>query len=197
MGVIDLDARVKKLEEGGGGADPGVIDQLESAVTALEETVNGDGDTDLGLVGDVATLEETIYGDGDTDLGLVGDLAALTEVVNAGVKPVRTPVTTLTSGSPYDAYGGVYYEQLGNLIHVHVAASGVSSSNVSTIFTLPEAIRPITGDAVVASGWSFMYFGDSNTPCKGEIKSDGIVSVKSGGTYAIIDFFYMIGQSTS
>lgn len=37
MGVIDLDARVKKLEQGGGGMDPAVIDQLEAAVTALED----------------------------------------------------------------------------------------------------------------------------------------------------------------
>ena len=37
MGVIDLDARVKKLESGeSGGVDPTVIDQLEAAVTALE-----------------------------------------------------------------------------------------------------------------------------------------------------------------
>ena len=41
MGVIDLDARVKKLESGeSGGVDPTVIDQLEVAVTALEETVS-------------------------------------------------------------------------------------------------------------------------------------------------------------
>ena len=61
MGVIDLDARVKKLESGeSGGVDPTVIDQLEAAVTALEETVNGDGETDFGLVGDVAALETTV-----------------------------------------------------------------------------------------------------------------------------------------
>ncbi len=37
MGVIDLDARVKKLEQGGsGGAE---IDQIEADLTALENTV--------------------------------------------------------------------------------------------------------------------------------------------------------------
>ena len=60
MGVIDLDARVKKLEQGGGSIDPTVIDQLEAAVTDLEETVNGDGETDLGLVGDVAALATAV-----------------------------------------------------------------------------------------------------------------------------------------
>ena len=38
MGVIDLDARVKKLEQGGGGAE---IDQIEADLTALENTVDG------------------------------------------------------------------------------------------------------------------------------------------------------------
>lgn len=87
MGVIDLDARVKKLEAGeSGGVDPDVIDQLEAAVTDLEETVNGDGETDFGLVGDVAALETTVNGDGDTNLGLVGDVAALqSEIENLPV----------------------------------------------------------------------------------------------------------------
>lgn len=40
MGVIDLDARVKKLEQGGGAVGP-EIDQLEAAVTSLENTVDG------------------------------------------------------------------------------------------------------------------------------------------------------------
>ena len=55
MGVIDLDARVKKLEaEQGGGA---VIDQLEAAVTALDEEINGNGTTTFGLAGDVNDLK--------------------------------------------------------------------------------------------------------------------------------------------
>ena len=58
MGVIDLDARVKKLEaEQGGGA---VIDQIEADLTALEEQINGDGETDLGLAGDVADLQTAV-----------------------------------------------------------------------------------------------------------------------------------------
>ena len=92
MGVIDLDARVKKLEQDAGGG--AVIDQLEAAVTALEETVNGDGDTDLGLVGDVADLDEQINGDGETDFGLAGDVEALETAIAAA----PTTVSDLSSG---------------------------------------------------------------------------------------------------
>lgn len=58
MGVIDLDARVRKLEQGGGGGAE--IDQIEAALTALEEQINGDGETDLGLAGDVSDLEDAV-----------------------------------------------------------------------------------------------------------------------------------------
>ena len=53
MGVIDLDARVKKLEqEGAGGA---VIDQLEAAVTALEGDVE-----DLQDAAEYSTTERIV-----------------------------------------------------------------------------------------------------------------------------------------
>lgn len=53
MGVIDLDARVKKLEqEGTGGA---VIDQLESAVTAIENELTV---TVTDITEDLETLPE-------------------------------------------------------------------------------------------------------------------------------------------
>lgn len=97
MGVIDLDARVKKLEQDGtGGA---VIDQLEAAVTALEE-------------------------------------AAV---------PSKTDVTELDHGEIADSTtGGVYYEVMGNLVHVHVAALSFTANTRTTAFVLPEAIRPVT-----------------------------------------------------
>lgn len=41
MGVIDLDARVKKLEQNAGNGQE--IDQIEAALTTLEETVEGIG----------------------------------------------------------------------------------------------------------------------------------------------------------
>lgn len=55
MGVIDLDARVKKLEqEGTGGA---VIDQLESAVTAIENELTV---TVTDITDDLETLPEGV-----------------------------------------------------------------------------------------------------------------------------------------
>ena len=54
MGVIDLDARVKKLEQGSSGSAE--IDQIEADLTALENTVGG-------LIEDVSdkiTLNESV-----------------------------------------------------------------------------------------------------------------------------------------
>lgn len=56
MGVIDLDARVKKLEqEGTGGA---VIDQLEAAVTAIENELTV---TVTDVTDDITTDPEIIF----------------------------------------------------------------------------------------------------------------------------------------
>lgn len=148
MGVIDLDKRVKKLEQDEtGGAE---LDQLEAAVTALEENAT----------------------------------------------PERTVVTNLTNGTAYDDFGGVFYEKLGNLVHVHVSVSGVTTNTNTVIFTMPEALRP-TGATCSAVGVSQQYFSDSLTLCKGRVSaSDGNVSVLSNGTYAIIEFYYILVPTT-
>lgn len=55
MGVIDLDKRVRKLEqEGTGGA---VVDQLEAAVTAIENELTV---TSTDISGDLETLPEGV-----------------------------------------------------------------------------------------------------------------------------------------
>jgi len=151
MGVIDLGKRVSAIEkelEGGAGGE--VIDQLEAAVTALEENAT----------------------------------------------PARTVVTELTNGTAYDDFGGVFYEKLGNLVHVHVSVSGVTTNTNTVIFTMPEELRP-TGATCSAVGVSQQYFSDSLTLCKGRVSaSDGNVSVLSNGTYAIIEFYYIIVPTT-
>lgn len=76
MGVINLNDRVDKLEESTASLGS-VTDQIDAEVTALDEQINGDGETDLGLAGAVTALNEQINGDGDTDLGLAGDVADL------------------------------------------------------------------------------------------------------------------------
>lgn len=58
MGVIDLDKRVKKLEQdGAGGAE---LDQLEAAVTAIENELTV---TVTDISGDLETLPEGVTAD--------------------------------------------------------------------------------------------------------------------------------------
>ena len=59
MGVINLNDRVDKLEESTTSLGS-VTDQIDAEVTALDEQINGDGDTDLGLAGDVADLSAAL-----------------------------------------------------------------------------------------------------------------------------------------
>ena len=121
MGVIDLDARVKKLEQGGGGIDPTVIDQLEAAVIDLEETVNGDGETDLGLVGDVAALQDSLealseYSGTETKIGTWvdgKDLYAKTYVFTSTDLDDATIDTTVIQGGmnlDIEAYDTIFVD---------------------------------------------------------------------------------------
>lgn len=150
MGVIDLDARVKKLEQGGGGGvDPTVIDQLEAAVTDLEE-------------------------------------AAV---------PVKTEVTTLSTGTPITTgtVGGVYYEVMGNLVHVHAAVSGLTAATHNVITTLPADIRPATNIySMSPSAVSTGVFAQAM------IGADGTVDIypMTGGTEALVDVCYLINAET-
>ena len=102
MGVIDLDARVKKLEQGGGGGAE--IDQIEADLTALEEQINGDGETDFGLAGDVSDIQADLV---SVDLSslLTGKAAVVTDaklrkygnVYEISILTDKTVATTLTS----------------------------------------------------------------------------------------------------
>ena len=125
MGVIDLDARVKKLEaEGTGGA---VIDQLEAAVTSLEETVNGNGETDFGLVGDVAALE-TAFGN------LIEDVTS---------KVTLSEGIALDTGAR-DRYIKAY--KIGNIVILQVEVKCTAGSSAAGtayhIFDLDASITP-------------------------------------------------------
>ena len=79
MGVIDLDARVKKLEQGGGGAE---IDQIEADLTALENTV--------GAIGSYSTTEHEVgtWLNGDTIYEKTWDLTEAVEFTSASWKAV-------------------------------------------------------------------------------------------------------------
>ena len=142
MGVIDLDARVKKLEQGGAGSAE--IDQIEAAVTALEE---------------------------------------------ASV-PVKTTVDSLDAGTPGDATtGGVYYEVMGNLVHVHMAASGFTANTRTTSFTLPEAVRPAS--PIFNAGYSGITDGNK-FPAYLIIKTDGSVDVLSPTQHIYCDVVFLL-----
>ena len=60
MGVVHNKAAIdelrKEIESGGGGS----VAELTARVDDLDETVNGDGETSFGLVGDVADLQTAI-----------------------------------------------------------------------------------------------------------------------------------------
>lgn len=124
MGVVDLNARLTALEKTVADDPTGtVIDQLEAAVTDLEETVNGDGETDLGLVGDVAALQTA------------------TAVTKADLTP-----ETGSAGT-----GGCFYVVCGNLVYIHLNLTGLTSGTTyNRIADVPEAIYPAA--TVVALG---------------------------------------------
>lgn len=195
MGVIDLDARVKKLEqEAGGGA---VIDQLEAAVTALEETVNGDGETDLGLVGDVAALDEQINGDGETDFGLAGDVAELAEAVSqigGGETPVKHELTLNTGLSANSTYGGCFYVKMGNLIYLHFALTGLTVGVKTTVVTLPSEARPVT--SVFNVGYSNAASIPNYPDCSMIVGSDGQCAICSSAAAAYVTAVYTINETT-
>ena len=170
MGVIDLDARVKKLEEG--GASGAILDQLAAEVTALDEQINGNGETDLGLAGDVAEL-------------------------SAGAIPTRTEVTTLTTGDPIAASGGVFYEVLGNLVHIHVAAAiGAGGINtVKPVFTMPEGLRPDTLIAVAGSGDNNL--GNAAMTARFILETSDVLSTISNTGNSFGELYYMLNAVTS
>ncbi len=151
MGVIDLGKRISAIEkelEGGAGGE--VIDQLEAAVTALEE-------------------------------------AAV---------PTKTAVTTLLNGcTAYADAGGVYYETMGSLVHVHLSvydANGVSKS--VKVFELPEGVRPATQIEVIGGGDE--TFANATKQARLKISPDGSVYKFSNGAYGIGDLFFMITPTT-
>lgn len=166
MGVIDLDARVKKLEQDAGSG--AVIDQLEAAVTALEEQINGDGETDLGLAGDVTALETAVNN------------LAFTHV----------PVTP-TGGVADAGAGGVYYDYNSNMVHVHIAVTDLTVHTATVIFSIPAAFRPVT--RIYADGIGSNLETTSHLYVS---ETDGSVSINSDGTSAYADFCYPLISTT-
>ena len=99
MGVIDLDKRVRKLEqEGTGGA---VVDQLEAAVTAIENELTV---TVTDISGDLETLPEGVTVS-LANLQSYGKIRMLTFVAtNSGTKVEASVLYTIPAGiMPYNS----------------------------------------------------------------------------------------------
>lgn len=171
MGVIDLDKRVKKLEaEGTGGA---VIDQLEAAVTDLEETVNGNGETDLGLVGDVAALEDVVS-------NLIEDVTS---------KVTLSEGIALDTGNR-DRYIKAY--KIANIVILHVEVKCTTGSSAAGtayhIFDLDASINP---PALTAT----MGVGSSLATAKVLVSPNGYVTT-DGGAYLSCTAVWTLTPST-
>lgn len=92
-----------------------------------------------------------------------------------------------TTGSAYSSYGGCYYETYGDIVHVHVGVSGLTSNTGATIYTLPTELKPSTTIFAHGTGGSASNIGYL------EVRTSGDIYVRSnGGTYVGADAFYMI-----
>lgn len=102
--------------------------------------------------------------------------------------PIATTKTTFTptSGSSYSSYGGCYYEKSANTVHVHIGVSGLTASTATDIYTLPTGYRPTS--PIFAYGTS----GSWNSIAYVEIRTDGVVNVRSVGNYCGADVSFMV-----
>lgn len=98
MGVIDLDKRVRKLEQDGAGG--AVVDQLEAAVTAIENELTV---TVTDISGDLETLPEGVTVS-IANLQTYGKIRMLTfSAANSGSEVVGDVLYVLPSDiCPYD-----------------------------------------------------------------------------------------------
>lgn len=191
MGVIDLNARVKELERLDRSYYPEEFDQLSSQVNSLDGQINGEG----GIDDTVTALNTAVNGTGGLD---------------DRVETIETYDTTLETNLKWQRYrfdqvlenevvsnadlGGCYFEQIRNLVHMHIAITGLTANTVTQIFSIPvnlSAIRP--RGFILGSGWSGTY-GTDNAPAEFRVLSNGKVSVVSPTTDARVDLFYPMGD---
>lgn len=161
MGVIDLNARVTALEKNGaGGAE---LDQIEADLTALEETVNGNGETDLGLVGDVAALENMFEDVSDKI------------TVNSGITVNGTPVIKAV--------------KISNVVFACITVDVKTGSQpAGTEYTLLDIDSSITPAATVSSYCS----GASGATSRANASSVSSTILVNGGNYARFNIFWFV-----
>lgn len=93
---------------------------------------------------------------------------------------------TPTSGSSYSNYGGCYYEKWGNVVHVHVGVSGLTTGTSTQIYTLPSGCYPTSPIYAHGTGGAWNNIGYL------EISTTGAVTVRSQGTYCGADAVFMV-----
>ena len=156
MGVIDLNARVTALEKNGaGGAE---IDQIEADLTALEEQINGDGETDLGLAGDVAAIAEDITADAftpDPERTFVTNTIKMYKIKNL----IYIIGTAETSGETHSLTS----LQLGTIASAYRPAStqyvwtwGAGSKPVCSAITAAGALIQYSGTSDAGTSWCYL-----------------------------------------
>lgn len=98
---------------------------------------------------------------------------------------VKTTITP-TGCSNYSSYGGSYYEKCGRVVHVHVGVSGLTANTSKNIFTLPEGYRPTSRVFGHGTGgaWNNLGYVDIGT--------DGVITVRSEGTYCGADATFLV-----
>lgn len=150
----------------------GVID-LNARVTALEKNAGNSQEIDQ----------------------IEADLTALEGTVEALETPEKTAVTEIATGLTIsESAGGVYYEVLGKLVHVHLAAEGFTSNTRTTAFTIPSAVRPDT--AIFASGYAGPGTGSNKYPSFMIITTDGNVDIITPTASSFIDAVYVLPAPT-
>lgn len=108
------------------------------------------------------------------------------KINGASISSTTRKTFTPTSGASYSGYGGCYYEKYGNVVHVHVGVSGLTANTATNISTLPAGYRPHSMVCAHGTGGSWDNLGYL------QISTDGVVMVRSKGTYCGADVTYIV-----
>lgn len=106
-------------------------------------------------------------------------------VNDASVLCTVTPIEpTLSAGTSYTTYGGVYYYKIGHRVTVHIGVNGLTANTNTTLFTLPAGYRP---HGMVSFGGTGSSLGNVSQ-CR--IETNGDVKVRSAAAYAVSEFSF-------
>lgn len=106
-------------------------------------------------------------------------------VASARKKTTITP-TAASGASNYSSYGNSYYEKAGNIVHVHIGVSGLTTGTATSIYTLPSGHRPTSKVFAHGTGGAWNNLGYM------EITTAGVITVRSEGTYCGADVTYFV-----